>query len=57
MGFSPMKLNLLKKNMRIPRRGNVSVCLWLRIGRRTAPNSITTTADPFFFESVKEVQP
>lgn len=57
MGFSPMKLNLLKKNMRIPRRGNVSVCMWLGIGRWSAPNSVVTTEDPFFFESLKEVQP
>ena len=57
MGFSPMKLNLLKKNMRIPRRGNVSVCMWLGIGRWNAPNSVVTTEDPFFFENVKAVQP
>jgi len=57
MGFSPMKLNLLKKNMRIPRRGNVSVCMWLGIGRWSAPNSVVTTEDPFFFESLKEVTP
>jgi hypothetical protein len=57
MGFSPMKLNLLKKNMRIPRRGNVSVNMWLGYGKWSAPNSVVTTEDPFFFESVKEVSP
>ena len=57
MGFSPMKLNLLKKNMRIPFRSKVSVCMWLGIGRWSAPNSVVTTEDPFFIESLKEVQP
>ena len=57
MGFSPMKLVLLKKNMHIPHRSSVSVRMWLGIGRWTAPNSVVTNEDPFFFESLKEVQP
>ncbi len=57
MGFSPMKLNMLKKNMRIPHRARVSVSMWLGIGKWSAPNSVVTSEDPFFFESMREVQP
>ncbi len=57
MGFSPMKLNMLKKNMRIPHRMRVSVSMWLGIGKWSAPNSVVTSEDPFFFEALKEVKP
>jgi hypothetical protein len=57
MGFDPLKLNLLKKNMRIPHRGRVSVNMWFGMGRWNGPNSVVTSEDPIFIEALKEVQP
>lgn len=55
MGFAPMKLLAIKKNMRLPRRPT-SLTLWYGVGQWVKPNSVVTRDDPFFFEEVKEVR-
>lgn len=55
MGFAPMKLLAIKKNMRLPRRPT-SLTLWYGVGQWAKPNSVVTRDDPFFFEEVKEVR-
>lgn len=55
MGFAPMKLLAIKKNMRLPRRPT-SLTLWYGVGQWAKPNSVVTRDDPFFFEEVREVR-
>jgi len=55
MGFQPQKLLLFRKNVRIPRRPNVSVSEWLAIAKWVKAKSVTTSEDPFFFAEAKEV--
>jgi hypothetical protein len=55
MGFAPMKLLAVKKNMRLPRRPT-SLALWYGVGQWARPNSVVTRDDPFFFEEVREVR-
>ncbi len=55
MGFAPMKLSVMKKNMRVPSRAGTSVTLWYAIGGWERGNSRVTSADPFFFLDLSEV--
>lgn len=56
MGFAPMKLSLLKRNIRLPGRPT-SLSLWYGMGQWLHPRSIVTIDDPFYFEEVREVIP
>ena len=53
MGWEPIKLSALKRDMRIPGRSGASVTLWLGILRWTGPASYITEDDPFYFEDVE----
>jgi hypothetical protein len=56
MGFSPMKLALLKKNIRLPNKPS-SLAAWYGFGQWLYPHTLVTVIDPFFFEQVKEITP
>lgn len=55
MGFRPLKLAALKKNMRMPGRSGASVTLWYGVGRWEKPDSVVVADDPFYFEDLKEL--
>jgi hypothetical protein len=56
MGFAPMKLHLLKRNIRLPNRPS-SLSMWYGMGQWLHPSTVVTVEDPFYFEQVKEVSP
>jgi hypothetical protein len=56
MGFAPMKLHLLKRNIRLPNRPS-SLSMWYGIGQWLHPSTVVTVEDPFYFEQVKEIAP
>lgn len=55
MGFQPLKLAALRRNMRMPGRQGASVTLWCGIGKWTGPDSLVVADDPFFFETIQEI--
>lgn len=55
MGFLPMKLFALKRNMRMPGRPGASLTLWYGIAQWGNVDSLVVGDDPFFFEDVREV--
>lgn len=57
MGFLPMKLVALKRNMRLPGRPGASLTLWYGIGQWNRADSVIIADDPFAFENVAEVPP
>ena len=52
MGFLPMKLVALKRNMRLPGRQGASLTLWYGIGQWAKADSVIIADDPFAFENV-----
>jgi len=54
MGFAPMKLALLKRNIRLPGKPS-SLAMWYGIGQWLYPSTVVTVEDPFYFEQVREV--
>lgn len=55
VGLVSSHLFLVARNLRVPRRPNVSVSEWLAIGTWEKPASVTTVEEPFFFSDVQEV--
>ena len=55
MGFLPIKLAALKKNMRLPGRPGASFTLWYGVATWQGPDSMVVADDPFYFEDVKEL--
>lgn len=55
MGFHPLKLSALRRDMRIPSRPGASVTLWFAILVWEAADSCPTEDDPFYFEDLIEV--
>ena len=56
MGFAPMKLALVKRNIRLPRRPT-SLSLWYGIAQWMGAPSVVTVEDPLYFEEMQEVVP
>lgn len=56
MGFAPMKLSLLKRNIRLPNRPS-SLSMWYGMGQWLHPSTVVTVEDPFYFEQVQEATP
>lgn len=56
MGFAPMKLQLLKRHIRLPNRPS-SLSMWYGMGQWLHPSTVVTVEDPFYFEQVKEIAP
>lgn len=56
MGFAPMKLLAIKKNMRLPGRAGATLTLWCGVGQWAKTASVVTRDDPFFFEDIREVK-
>jgi hypothetical protein len=56
MGFAPMKLSLMKRHVKLPKRP-ASLSVWVGIGQWLYPDSLVTVEDPFWFEQVKEIVP
>jgi hypothetical protein len=56
MGFAPMKLSLLKRNIRLPNRPS-SLSMWYGMGQWLHPSTVVTVEDPFYFEQVNEATP
>jgi len=56
MGFAPMKLHLLKRNIHLPNRPS-SLSMWYGMGQWLHPSTVVTVEDPFYFEQVKEIAP
>jgi hypothetical protein len=56
MGMTPMKLSLLKKNIRLPDRPS-SLSMWYGLGQWLYPSTVVTVEDPFYFEQVQEIVP
>lgn len=55
MGFKPIKVMAIKRNMRLAGRPNTSITRWYAIGEWSAPDSFVSTEDPLYFENVKEI--
>lgn len=55
MGFAPLKLSVMKRNMRIPGRAGASVSLWYGIAIWEKGNTVITRDDPFFFLNANEI--
>lgn len=55
MGFKPIKILALKRNMRIPGRPNTSITRWFALAQWDGPASYISSEDPLYFENVKEV--
>jgi len=56
MGFQPVKLLAIKRNMKLPRRP-ASLTLWYGMAVWNRADSVIVNDDPFFFETVKEIRP
>ncbi len=56
MGFQPVKLSAIKRNMKLPNRP-ASLTLWYGMAVWKHADSVIITDDPFFFETVKEIRP
>lgn len=56
MGFAPMKLMAIKRNMRLPGRGGASLALWYGVGKWLKGDSVVVSDDPFCFENLEEVR-
>lgn len=54
MGFAPVKLSAIKRNITLPRRA-ASLTLWYGMGVWSHADSVIIHDDPFFFETVKEI--
>lgn len=52
MGWEPLKLSALKKNMRLPKRPGASVTMWYGLARWKGPMSYIVDEDPLYFEDV-----
>lgn len=52
MGWALGALMLVRRNVRIPSRPNVSVSEWIATGTWTLPDTLTVEHDPFFFLDV-----
>jgi hypothetical protein len=55
MGFKPIKIIALKRNMRIPGRPNTSITRWYGIAEWSGPDSYISSEDPLYFENVRKV--
>jgi hypothetical protein len=56
MGFAPMKLSVMKRNMRIPGRAGASLSLWYGIVAWERGDTAVTTSDPFFFLNINPIR-
>ncbi len=56
MGWKPIKLSAIKRNMTLPRRP-ASLTLWYGMAVWNHADSVIVNDDPFFFETVKEIRP
>lgn len=56
MGFQPLKLLAIKRNMKLPNRP-ASLTLWYGMAVWNRADSVIVHDDPFFFETVKEIRP
>ncbi len=56
MGWKPVKLSAIKRNMTLPRRP-ASLTLWYGMAVWNHADSVIVNDDPFFFETVKEIRP
>lgn len=56
MGFQPVKLSAIKRNMKLPNRP-ASLTLWYGMAVWKHADSVIINDDPFFFETVKEIRP
>jgi hypothetical protein len=52
MGWAPLRLSLLKKDMRLPGKPNASVTMWYALATWEKACSYITDQEPFFFEDV-----
>jgi hypothetical protein len=55
MGFSPMKLSVMHRHMRVPSRAGNSVSMWYGIATWERGEATVTVNDPFFFLNVQEI--
>lgn len=55
MGFAPLKITGLRRNMRVPGRPNISMTRWYGLGQWKKVLACVTEEDPFIFEDVVEV--
>ena len=55
MGFQPVKLSAIKRNMKLPNRP-ASLTLWYGMAVWRHADSVIINDDPFFFETVKEMR-
>lgn len=53
MGFSPARVMLRRRNLRMPGRPSATLSEWIGIGRWKGAASIVTSDDPLFFADVK----
>lgn len=56
MGWRPVKLSAIKRNMTLPRRP-ASLTLWYGMAVWNHADSVIVNDDPFFFETVKDIRP
>jgi hypothetical protein len=56
MGWKPVKLSAIKRNMTLPRRP-ASLTLWYGMAVWNHADSVIVNDDPFFFVTVKEIRP
>jgi len=52
IGFSPVTLHAIRRNMRLPGRPNTSVSLWWATGTYRGPTSYTSPDDALFVETL-----
>jgi len=57
MGFQPMKIALVRRNVRAPGRPSTSLSVWFALARWLGPDSYSVAEDPFYFEQMQEVVP
>ena len=56
MGFSPIKVTGLRRNMRVEGRPNISMTRWYAIGEWQKADSYVLEEDPFIFEDVIPIE-
>ena len=52
MGFRPLKILALKRDVKIRGRPNASAARWYGLGVWDKPDTVITTHDPFWFEDI-----
>lgn len=55
MGFQPLKITSLRRNIKLPGLPGTNIVLWYGVARWERPDSYVSAEDPFFFETIRRI--